>query len=791
LAPIEFLVVTITQNQNQKPKPPMKNKIAKILFAISVIAAPLAARADLIWYEGFQYPNGNLTNVCSPGVWVNPGGNNGSGTDMFVNHSNLEVSTTSSTVTSRNSDDYRFLSLTNGSPYTNTAQLIYASFTVICTNLPNGAGSYFASFYNPSKGYCGRILAFTNGTVLPNTWRLAVSGNASTATTAPADGGYPVDLALNTPYQVVEELDPVTLLAATIWVNPLNISQTGFSPTERHYTSSDSISTFANTTPANSYAFRQAGSFGNGFWIITNLDMATTFAEAATNIWATNAQPPVVVYQPVGVTNYPGATITLSAVANGQGLGSLTYRWQQNGTNYPGASANILNIPSAQTDANGNYTLIVTTPYGLSVTSSIAKVFIDTTPVPPTFIVQPASQATFKGQTVTLGASVISPGNVTFTWYSNNAVVTGGISSPNADASLLTINNVQTNASGAVFRVAVTNDVVVNGIVSTNAVLTVAAASQVTIAYLRTLVDPVTFNPTNTPPTIAYQVTGTVTTYTNLTTGNTASYYLQDGTGGINIFATLGSTFRPAQGDVVTWVGVLSSFSTGLELYADPTGNFPGTSYTDTGTTNALPAPIAIPNNFTNTYGFAYVNTNLAGSLVQLTDVHFGTNAGTALSTTANNTIIVTNSSGQKATLTFFFLDLDTAGKTLPTNAYSVTGVLYGFQPTFSVGVTRWADIVTNPPAVLVPTNVAGITSFSLANTNVVVKGTNGQSGYTYYLLVSTNVAKPLSQWTVVATNVVNTNGANGAFTFTGTNVASPGAANLFYILSNTNSNHP
>ena len=99
--------------------------------------------------------------------------------------------------------------------------------------------------------------------------------------------------------------------------------------------------------------------------------MATTFAEAATNIWATNAQPPVVVYQPVGVTNYPGATITLYAVANGQGLGSLTYRWQQNGTNYPGASANILNIPSAQTDANGNYTLIVTTPYGLSVTSSI------------------------------------------------------------------------------------------------------------------------------------------------------------------------------------------------------------------------------------------------------------------------------------------------------------------------------------------------------------------------------------------------------------------------------------
>ena len=410
--------------------------------------------------------------------------------------------------------------------------------------------------------------------------------------------------------------------------------------------------------------------------------------------------------------------------------------------------------------------------------------------VPPAFVVnggQPASQIAYKGQTVTFSTRVLSPGNLTYTWYSNNVVVTAG-QHDNGYSSTYTLNNVQTNFSGASYKVSVVNDVNVTNITSTNAVLTVLQPQVVSIGYLRTLVDPVTFSAT---PSIPYQVTGTVTTYTNLTTGNTASYYLQDGTGGINIFATLGSTFRPAQGDVVTWIGVLSSFATGLELYADPSGLYPYTSYTDTGTTNALPAPIAIPFNVTNVVGYAYMNTNLAGSLVQLTDVHFGTNAGTALSTTANNTITVTNSSGQSFNLTFFYLDLDTAGKALPTNAYFVTGVLYGFQPTFSVGVTRWADIVTNPPAVLIPTNVAGITGFNLVNSNVVIRGTNGQSGYTYYLLESTNVAKPLSQWTVVATNVVNTNGANGAFTFTGTNVASPGAANLFYILSNTNSNHP
>jgi len=188
LAPIEFLVVTITQNQ--KPKPSMKNKIAKIVFAISVIAAPLAARADLIWYEGFNYTvpvivsgtnNFNLTN-CAAGLWVNLSGNGLH--DMYLNtngYTKLEVAATSApNGIDRKDDDYRRLATTPGSSYTNHVQVVYASFTVICTNLPNGAGSYFATFYNTASsggGFFGRVQAFTNGTVLPNTWRLGVTGN--------------------------------------------------------------------------------------------------------------------------------------------------------------------------------------------------------------------------------------------------------------------------------------------------------------------------------------------------------------------------------------------------------------------------------------------------------------------------------------------------------------------------------------------------------------------------------------------------------------------------------------
>jgi autotransporter-associated beta strand protein len=81
-------------------------------------------------------------------------------------------------------------------------------------------------------------------------------------------------------------------------------------------------------------------------------------------------------------------------------------------------------------------------------------------------------------------------------------------------------------------------------------------------------------------------------------------------------------------------------------------------------------------------------------------------------------------------------------------------------------------------------TNPTGITGFSLSGLNVVITATNGQAGDAYYLLESTNLALPITQWTVVATNVL---GTAGNYTFNATNVVIPGAAQQFYRLSNTN----
>ncbi len=72
------------------------------------------------------------------------------------------------------------------------------------------------------------------------------------------------------------------------------------------------------------------------------------------------------------------------------------------------------------------------------------------------------------------------------------------------------------------------------------------------------------------------------------------------------------------------------------------------------------------------------------------------------------------------------------------------------------------------------------ITSVTLSGANLILDGTNGQSGHAYIVLTSTNLALPLSQWTRFATNILN---ANGSFSITVTNAVSAELPHRFYIL--------
>jgi PKD repeat protein len=73
-----------------------------------------------------------------------------------------------------------------------------------------------------------------------------------------------------------------------------------------------------------------------------------------------------------------------------------------------------------------------------------------------------------------------------------------------------------------------------------------------------------------------------------------------------------------------------------------------------------------------------------------------------------------------------------------------------------------------------------GIAGVSVAGANLVLNGTNGQGGNTYIVLMSTNLALPLSQWTAAATNLLS---ASGDFSITVTNTVSAKVPERFYIL--------
>jgi len=68
--------------------------------------------------------------------------------------------------------------------------------------------------------------------------------------------------------------------------------------------------------------------------------------------------------------------------------------------------------------------------------------------------------------------------------------------------------------------------------------------------------------------------------------------------------------------------------------------------------------------------------------------------------------------------------------------------------------------------------------SSSVSGSNFIFSGTNGPAGSNYVVLVSTNIATPLTNWTPVLTNTFDINGA-----FHVTNAINPAAGRGFYLL--------
>jgi len=70
------------------------------------------------------------------------------------------------------------------------------------------------------------------------------------------------------------------------------------------------------------------------------------------------------------------------------------------------------------------------------------------------------------------------------------------------------------------------------------------------------------------------------------------------------------------------------------------------------------------------------------------------------------------------------------------------------------------------------------INSTIITGGNIILRGTNGTPGHSYYVLSSTNVAAPLNTWPSIATNSFDINGA-----FSSTNAINPATPKRFYLI--------
>jgi hypothetical protein len=113
-------------------------------------------------------------------------------------------------------------------------------------------------------------------------------------------------------------------------------------------------------------------------------------------------------------------------------------------------------------------------------------------------------------------------------------------------------------------------------------------------------------------------------------------------------------------------------------------------------------------------------------------------------------------------------LSVTTATNT-PAGTYTLT--IRGTNAAFATN-TMVSLIVSSPPS------RPKIAAVRLNGDKFVFRGMNGAPGLPCSVLASTNLLMPLTQWTIVSTNLFD---ANGNFSFT--NTASPDAPQQFYLL--------
>ena len=129
--------------------------------------------------------------------------------------------------------------------------------------------------------------------------------------------------------------------------------------------------------------------------------------------------PPFITAQPTNRTVLAGSTATFSVTAGG--TPPLAYQWRHNGTNLPGAINASLSLPNAQAANAGDYSVVVSNPYG-SIASSNATLTVNS---PPFILAHPANRVATVASPASFSVTVGGNTPITYQWRFNGVPIPG------------------------------------------------------------------------------------------------------------------------------------------------------------------------------------------------------------------------------------------------------------------------------------------------------------------------------------------------------------------------------
>ncbi len=171
---------------------------------------------------------------------------------------------------------------------------------------------------------------------------------------------------------------------------------------------------------------------------------------------------PKIVSQPVNNVQSSGQQASFWVAATGSS--PLSYQWQKNGADIPGATANWLTVPAAPADNGATFRAVVRNDAGV-VTSPSATLTVTAAPNGPVVTAPPADQAVAAGQPATFTAAADGDPPLRFQWQKNGVDIAG------ATGAVLSLPAAIAADSGANFSVVVAN--AAGSVSSARAMLTV------------------------------------------------------------------------------------------------------------------------------------------------------------------------------------------------------------------------------------------------------------------------------------------------------------------------------